>query len=90
MERWFNYATAVVGLFIAIGLPILSQSNSMAKLIVSVECLTKSFEVNTKQNDSDHDKFEKDITEHCNKLVEHDVLIKLHDKEIEELKGVKN
>lgn len=90
MERWFNYATAVVGLFIAIGLPILSQSNSMAKLIVSVECLTKAFEINTKQNDSDHDKFEKDITEHCNKLVEHDVLIKLHDKEIEELKGVKN
>ena len=90
MERWFNYATAVVGLFIAIGLPILSQSNSMAKLIVSVECLTKTFEINTKQNDSDHDKFEKDITGHCNKLVEHDVLIKLHDKEIEDLKGVKN
>ena len=90
MERWFNYATAVVGLFIAIGLPILRQSNSMTKSIVSVESLTKAFEINTKQNDNDHDKFEKDITEHCNKLVEHDVLIKLHDKEIEELKGAKN
>ena len=90
MERWFNYATAVVGLFIAIGLPILRQSTNMTRLIASLESLTKSFETNTKENDCDHDKFEKDITEHGNKLIEHDVLIKLHDKEIEELKGAKN
>lgn len=89
MERWFNYATAVVGLFIAIGLPILRQSTNMTKLIVSLESLTKAFESNTKENSCDHTKFENAIMEHGNKLVEHDAIIKFHDKEIEELKGAK-